>query len=158
MVIRQRGNIMIGFAIALGLAATTPVQTPPPAAASPAQALGQCMAMKTTGEDRILVARWMLVAMASGPQMTGVVTVQPGQKEKYDRGMATLFTRLLVTDCPDLSRAVFKLRDNAAFRVAGESLGQVAMQELLTNPQASAALGAYVKYLDLEAFKKVTTP
>lgn len=151
---------MIGFAIALGLAATAPVQAaaPAPAAASPAQALGQCMALKTTGEDRILVARWMLVAMASGPQMTGVVTVQPGQKEKYDRGMATLFTRLLVTDCPDLSREVFKLRDNAAFRVAGESLGQVAMQELLTNPQAAAALGAYVKYLDLDAFKAIAAP
>lgn len=148
----------MGFAFALaaaGLSLGAPAQA---ADGDAPQVLGRCMAMKTTGEDRILVARWMLVAMASAPQMRDVLTVAPGRKEGLDRGMAALFTRLLVRDCPDAAQAVFKLKSNQAFQVAGESLGRVAVQELLTNPQASAALGEYVKYLKAEEFGPLTAP
>ena len=94
---------MLGPLIALAIAGSSPSSQTP--AADAPRTLGQCMAMKTTGEDRILVARWMLVAMASAPQMADFLTVAPGKKDGLDRGMATLFTRLLVRDCPDASRA-----------------------------------------------------
>ncbi len=143
----------MGGMLAIGLAMATQA----PAAEAP-QRLGQCMAAKTTGEDRLLVARWMLAGMASAPQMADIVTVTPGKKDGIDRNMAALFTRLLVRDCPDQSRAVFKLKTGEAFQVAGESLGRVAMEELMTNPRANAALIAYVNYLKEDEFKAVTAP
>ncbi|MCP1471534.1 hypothetical protein J3E64_003245 [Sphingobium sp. OAS761] len=120
-----------------------------------AQALGECMVLKSTGADRLTVARWFLTAVASAPQAAGVATLTPGKKEEFDKGMAAIFTRLMTVDCADQARPLFKARDQAGFRIAGEALGRVAMEELLNNPQASAALGAYTRYLRQEDFKAV---
>lgn len=120
-----------------------------------AQALGECMVLKSTGADRLVVARWFLTALASAPQAAGVATLAPGKKEEFDKGMATIFTRLMAVDCANEARPLFKAKDEAGFRVAGEALGRVAMEELLNNPQASAALSAYAKYLKQEEFKNV---
>lgn len=121
-----------------------------------AQALGECMVLKSTGADRLVVARWFVSSIASAPQTAGVATVAPGQKAELDKGMAALFTRLMAVDCADQSRPVFAAKDTGeGFRVAGEALGRVAIMELLGNPQANAALGAYTQYLKKEDFKDV---
>lgn len=120
-----------------------------------AQALGQCLVTKSTGADRILVARWLLAALASAPQAAEVATVRSGQKMVFDKAMAALFTRMLTVDCAPESRKVFAAKTSEGFRVAGEALGRVAIQELLTNPQANAAIEEYVKYLNKEDFKAV---
>ncbi|QGP79009.1 hypothetical protein [Sphingobium sp. CAP-1] len=120
-----------------------------------AQALGECMVLKSTGADRLVVARWFLTAIASAPQAQGVATLTPGKKDEFDKGMAAIFTRLMAVDCADQARPLFRSKDEAGFRVAGEALGRVAMSELLSNPQASAALEAYTKYLRQEDFKAV---
>jgi hypothetical protein len=122
---------------------------------APAKALGDCMVLKTTGADRLLAARWILVVLASGPQAKDLVTVAPGKKEELDKGMAALFTRLMVNDCANQSRALFGTGDLSGFRIAGGALGRVAMQELLANPQAEAALSEYTKYLNRDDFKSV---
>lgn len=126
-----------------------------PQAQAQAQALGECMVLKSTGADRLVVARWFLTSLASAPQAAGVATLTPGKKDEFDKGMAAIFTRLMAVDCADQARPLFKARDEASFRVAGEALGRVAMEELLNNPQASAALSGYTKYLRQEDFKAV---
>ncbi|SOB79896.1 hypothetical protein SAMN06297144_0787 [Sphingomonas guangdongensis] len=135
--------------------AAVPASQQPAGDDAAARALGQCLVLKTTGADRLTVARWMLAAMASAPQMSDVVTVQPGQKERNDRAMAALFTRLLVTDCAERSKVLFGMATVNGFETAGEALGGVAMKELLSDPKASAALAAYASCLDKEAFKPV---
>ncbi|MDO7833985.1 hypothetical protein Q4610_02910 [Sphingobium sp. HBC34] len=120
-----------------------------------AQALGECMVLKSTGADRLVVARWFLTSLASAPQATGVATLTPGKKDEFDKGMAAIFTRLMAVDCADQARPLFRAKDEAGFRVAGEALGRVAMEELLNNPQARAALSAYTQYLRQEDFKAV---
>lgn len=124
--------------------------------AAQAQALGECMVLRSTGADRLTVARWFVAAIASAPQTAGVATLTPGRKVELDKGMAALFTRLMAVDCAKEARPLFAAQNaGESFRVAGEALGRVAISELLSNPQANAALGAYTQYLKKEDFKNV---
>jgi hypothetical protein len=120
-----------------------------------AEALRQCLVNKTTGEDRVAVATWLLLATASSPQLAGAATVEPGRKEQADRVMAQLFTRLLTVDCLNFSRAMLASKGQDAFEVASGTLGQIAMNELMSNPQARAAMGDYLRYLNEADFAAV---
>ena len=118
-------------------------------------ALGRCFVNKTTGEDRIAVARWMLGAMASAPKMADLSKVDAALKVTLDKGMAGIFTRLITVDCVSEARPLLQAKNNAAFETAGEALGEIAIQELLADPRAMEGLSSYVKYLDQNAFAKV---
>ena len=151
---------MIGEALTAVLAGTLLAAAPASATAEPESApgevLGRCMVLKSTGADRLLVARWFVAATASAPQAADVATVRSGRKDELDRAMAALFTRLLATDCADEARPLFAAGagSEAGFRVAGEALGRVAIGELLGNQAARTALSAYTKYLRPEDFRK----
>ena len=116
-------------------------------------ALAQCFVLKTTGEDRLMVARWVLGALASSPQVTDLVTVDAARKDAADQGIARLFTRLITVDCATLAAPLMKTRGQEAFRLAGGALGQIAVQELMSNRSAAAAMGAFTRYLREEDFK-----
>lgn len=125
-------------------------------AAEPAAVLGQCMTAKSTGDDRINLARWFLTAIGSAPQLKSVVTVTPEAKETQDRAVAALFTRLLTVACLDEAKAVAASSGSAGFRVAGEALGRIAMRELLSNPEAEASMGRFADYVVQGDFDKLT--
>ncbi|QDK32421.1 hypothetical protein [Sphingomonas sp. IC081] len=156
-------------AAAVALAALLPVgaaaaQTPTsPAATAPlapdverdlAGKLGECFAMKSTGEDRVTFARWFLTAMGSAPQVADVAKIDPAVKDKLDRQVATIFTRLITVDCAEQARPLYRAHSSAGFRTAGETLGRMAMQELMGNPETAAKMfGGYVGYIRQDDFK-----
>src|SRR5262245_47062117 len=135
-------GMMIGAVLWFG---ATPALAQP--ADQNAQALGQCLVLKSTGEDRLVIARWMIGALARGPQAADIVTLNKAKKETLDRQIAALFTRLLVRDCKAEARAVFKEKSSDAMKVASSGLGTIAMRELLSDPQAAAAFKAFTQYL-----------
>ena len=139
--------------ICLGLGAATPAAAQTASSQSNAERLGNCLVSKTTGEDRILSARWILAAMASAPQVADVAHVEPAKKEEIDRAMARLFTRLMTKDCLEEARPLLLARDGAGARTAGEALGRIAMQELLSDPKAVAAVAKYATYIDYREFE-----
>lgn len=104
--------------------------------------------MKTTGQDRILVARWMIAAIGSAPQLGDIVKVDTVKKDQTDQAMAQLFTRLIKEDCAEHSVPMLKSKDKDGFGTGGEALGKIAMQELLGNKTASASLMAFARYID----------
>jgi hypothetical protein len=120
-----------------------------------ANALGQCFVNKSTGEDRMAVARWMLAGLASAPKMTDVASVDPTRKMAVDKAMAAIFTRLITIDCANESRPLFLAKSKAAFETAGGALGEIAMKELLSDPKAEEGLSSYTNYLDESAFANV---
>jgi hypothetical protein len=119
------------------------------------KALSDCVVMKTTGQDRLIVVKWLFAGLASAPQVAEVATITSVQKEERDRAMAGLLTRLMVTDCVTESRPLFLTHNSAGFRTVGETLGRIAMQELMGNENTAAAMQSYTKYLNPEDFKKV---
>ena len=154
-------NTIARLSIAL-LFATTSVpalaaDTTPTAAELSAQAnaLGQCFVAKSTGADRLAVARWMLAGLASAPTMVDVAKVNPVRKVQADKDMAAIFTRLMTVDCATEARPLFLAKSKAAFETAGGALGGIAMKELLSDPRAAQGLADYVQYLDQSAFANV---
>lgn len=129
--------------------------TPAADLSAQANALGQCFVSKSTGEDRIAVAGWMLAAMASAPKMADVARVDAARKVELDKGMAAVFTRLITVDCARESRPLFLAKSKAGFETAGGALGEIAMKELLSDPKAAQGLADYVKYLNENDFAGV---
>lgn len=111
-------------------------------------ALGKCMVLKTTGADRILFARWLASSMATAPAMEGVISVDATKKGQIDREMGALFTRLFAQDCPAEAKVLIGARDEMGLKAAGGMIGEIAMQELMSDPTAMKSLMAYLQYID----------
>ncbi|MEM9971735.1 MAG: hypothetical protein AAF762_11655 [Pseudomonadota bacterium] len=116
-----------------------------------AKALADCVALSTTGRDRLLIARWMALGIGSAKAMKDVVTVNPDVKDETDKQMAAVFDRLFTVDCKAEASEVVKAADIEGFESAGARLGLIAMQELMNDPAVTASLSDYVQYTDQDA-------
>jgi hypothetical protein len=118
-------------------------------AQSTTAALSQCLAESTDGKERKDLARWVFLAMASHPEMkqfmSPVAAVAEAETHKV---MAGLFTKLLADSCLRQTQAAFKEGGVKAIEVPFQTLGQLAMQELMTTPEFSASMGMFEKQLD----------
>ena len=117
--------------------------------------LGECIARSTTGADRILTARWFAASLGSAPQVSDVVTVDAEVRDQTNREMAALFTRLFTEDCAEFSGPLMRSNDMGGIQAAGGRLGQIAMQELMSDPQVMAVMMGYIAYVDQSAFDKL---
>lgn len=128
--------------------AQTLVATPDQAS----RALGQCFVLKSTGSDRLLVARWLAGAMGMGEATRDMVTVDEAAKLATDKAMAGPFTRLFTRDCADEAAPLIKAQNQSGLEAAGGMLGEMAMRELMSDPKVSAATFAYLQFIDPAAF------
>lgn len=133
------------FLLVLVLAAGAPFAR----AQSPVEALSACLADSTSGKDRKDLARWVFFAMAAHPEMKpfGSAAIAAASADT-DRTLATLFTRLLAEQCPRQTQAAYKQGGSKAIEVAFQTLGQLAMQELMSNPEVGANMSRFEKLLD----------
>jgi hypothetical protein len=143
------GKALVGAGLAaflLGSQAQAQAVVVPPTAAS--RALGQCLVLKTTGADRLLIARWLAGAMGMGDATRSLVTIDAAQKALTDQSMGALFTRLFTNDCVEYAAPLAKAQDRVGIEAAGGMLGEIAMRELMSDPKVSAGLFAYMKHVD----------
>jgi hypothetical protein len=128
----------------------------PVAAQTSTQQLSQCLAETTSGKDRKDLARWVFFAMASHPEIKQFKTPSAaGAEAETNKTMADLFTRLLADSCMRQSQAAFKEGGAKAIEIAFQTLGQLAMQELMTNPDVNASMARFEKSLDQSKLNKV---
>ena len=147
------GNRLLWSALAallLGSQAQAQTLVTPPDGAS--RALGQCLVLKTTGADRLLVARWLAGAMGMGDATRNLATIDPAQKALTDQAMGALFTRLFTSDCSEQAAPLVKAQNQSGIEAAGGMLGEIAMRELMSDPKVSAGLFAYLKFVDAAKF------
>lgn len=120
-----------------------------PAKAGPAtDALSACLADSTTGKDRKDMARWVFVGMATHPDIKELSNVTETNRDELDRIVATLFTKLIAEKCPAQAKLAMKKDGDVAFRVAFKIIGELAMQELMSNSRVGASFTNFTKYLD----------
>lgn len=125
-----------------------------PAHASPAtDALSACLADSTTGKDRKDLARWMFAGMSAHPGISSMSSVDDRVRDDLDRNMAGIVTRLLTESCSTQAAAALESDGPASFEAAFGSVGKLAMQELMSNPDVTAAFSGYEKYLDKARFE-----
>lgn len=110
--------------------------------------LGKCLANSTTGRDRKDLARWMFVAMAAHPEIRDLANPSRDVSEEISRAMGVLVTRLLTEDCPKEVQAVTSGEGSQALRRAFETLGRVAVVEIMSNEDVTASISGFERYLD----------
>ena len=115
------------------------------------RALAECISQSTTTEDRALTARWMAAGIGTAKIMEGTVTVDPAGKLEADKAMGALFTRLFTKDCRAQSAVMMRNGDQEGFTAAGGKLGQIAIAQLMADPEVSQSLFAYIQYADIAA-------
>ncbi|KQY87142.1 MULTISPECIES: hypothetical protein [Roseateles] len=132
-------------ALLLSLTATLPLS----AQAGPkAEALGICLGDSTTGKDRKDLARWIFVAMSAHPEIKPLSNVPDATRAEADEGVAQLLTALLTERCRVQAREAAQQEGSAGFVTAFQKLGELAMKELMTNPEVGAAMGGFERRID----------
>lgn len=123
------------------------------ACAGPAtDALGACLTDHTTGKERKDLARWAFVSMAAHPEIAAIAPVSQQVRDKENKAMAALVTKLVTQECAAQSRqAIAEGGDGlgTAFKV----LGEAAMQELMSHPTVSKNIEGFTQYLDRATFE-----
>lgn len=126
------------------------------AVASPAtDGLSTCLADNTSGKDRKDLARWIFLAMSLHPEIRNLSAATAATRDEADKKMAALVTRLLTVNCEQQTKIVAANEGGAGMFTAFKSLGEVAMRELMGNPDVAASVGAYARYLDQKKIDSV---
>lgn len=125
-----------------------------PDASANANTLGQCMVDNLNGKERKFLARWVFFAMGTHPEIKKYSNATEQDIQASNVKTGKLFNRLLTEDCPK-ELAVASQIDRYAIEKAFELVGQVAMQELITDPSVNQALTGYVEHTDLEAIQDI---
>lgn len=110
--------------------------------------LATCFSESTTGRDRTDLARWVFMAMAQYPAIKELGNVLPDAQEDTNKRIGALYTRLISENCPSQTANAIQKEGDAALQVAYETLGRLAMQELVINPQVIGVFAGASKYVD----------
>ncbi len=144
------------FASALALACATAVATPVQVHAGPAtDALGSCLADNTSGKDRKTLARWVFIAISAHPAIKDASAVTASMRDDADRDMASLVMDLLAGRCPAETAHAVRQDGPKSLEGAFESLGKLAMVELMSNPEVAESISSYAKHLDTDRLDSI---
>lgn len=120
--------------------------------------LTKCIVRSTTDTDKRLVVTWVFSIIALHPDVQNMMMVSVDDREEANKKIANLFETLLTKTCRTEAVEAVKYEGNAAIGKSFEVLGQIAMRELLTDPQVNAGLSGFVKYIDLPRVEEVLMP
>lgn len=126
----------------------------PVAASADTQALATCLTDSLNGKERKLLVKWVYFAMAAHPELEANSIITEADRDSSDKATGSLITRLFVQDCPKEAKLAQR-SDPMAVQNAFEFVGQVAMQEIVTNQKVIAAIGSYIEYTDLNKINAI---
>lgn len=110
--------------------------------------LSRCLVTSTSSKDKTDLVRWVFANASLHPQLAGISSLSAEQRAAYNRTTASLFQRLLTETCKKQSQEAIKYEGPLAFQTSFQMLGQVAMQELVSDPAVNQGFGDFLKYMD----------
>ncbi len=129
------------------------VSAPPQLGAQTASArLGDCLVQSSTGGQRLALAQWIAHAIISHPNVRQSIAAPQEVLDDADRRMAGVFTDLVAEACRDESRDAVREGGNS-FELAFETLGRIAMVELMNNRDVTRRIEGFAQYLDRQQFE-----
>lgn len=144
-------RLSLALAAGLSLLASAPVLAGPFA-----DEMAQCLVRATTPADRTGLVQWMFSAMALHPDVSAMARVEGAQRERLDRSAANLIVRLMTETCRNETQQALLLEGPQTVQQSFQVLGQVAAQELFSNPQVMAGVGNLARYVDPQKFQGLT--
>jgi len=120
-----------------------------------AEELGVCLTDSLNGKERKSLAKWIYFGMSTHSTIKQYSNATQNDFFNMNRYVGGLITRLMTEDCPATAIAAFKEGGASAFEYAFGIVGQVAMQEIMAEPNVTQALGAFEEYLDKDKFDRI---
>jgi len=117
--------------------------------------LSKCLVESTTSGDKSALVQWMFFAMALNSNVASFATIPEARRVETDKNTAALFERLLADSCAAETKAAIKYEGTGAIAESFKLLGQVATQEMMTDPAVAQGIGNFAKYLDKDRLDKV---
>ena len=137
----------------LALSALLLLCTPRALAGEHQTQLASCLVQATTTQDREALVQWIFVAMASHPMARELAAV-PADKRKAITERATgVFEKLMLEACSTEMVNTVKFEGTEALSKAFETLGGVAMDGLMSEPNVQAAVTEMTSGLDQAKFE-----
>ena len=101
------------------------------------------------GKERKELAKWIFFAIAAHPEIRSYTSISSEDINTSDKVVGELISRLLIVDCPDELK-IANSSDPLAIQDSFGLVGQVAIQELMTNQGVMKSIAGYINYLDKE--------
>ena len=143
-------KLVIGLVLLVNLLSFSVVQ-----AAQEVDQFGICLTDSMNGKERKELAKWIFFGISSHSTIKPYANVSEQDIDDSNRYIGELIPRLVAEDCPSQAKAASKVMGSAAFEQAFRIVGEVAMQELMTEPSVGQTLGGFEQYLDQEKFDDV---
>lgn len=104
------------------------------------QSLSRCISDSTTGGERKDFARWIYVAISKHPELETLSNVPKDEADKARKNTANIFIDLLRERCHSEAQSAYSEHGQKVYRVTGEVLGRLAMQEVMRDPKVNSYL------------------
>lgn len=110
--------------------------------------LSRCLVQSTSSKDKTDLVRWVVVNTTLHPDVSAIAVATAEQRVDTNRQAAQLLERLLTESCRSQSIEALRYEGDIAIQLSFKVLGQVAMQELMSNPLVREGFGEIGKYVD----------
>jgi len=110
--------------------------------------MSRCLVSNTSAKDKTDLVRWIFTISALHPDLSSVAAVSEKQRDDMNRKVARLLERLLTESCRKQTQEALKYEGSAAMQLSFQVLGQVAMQELMSNTAVANGFVGFSKHID----------
>jgi hypothetical protein len=111
-------------------------------------ALGKKLVASTTAKEKASFVRWLFVAMSLHPDLTDMAAITPAQREAANKEIAALMRKMLTETCVKEAKLALRHEGQAAFEAAFSIFGEMAAEELFSNPKVNEGIAELEKYVD----------
>jgi len=115
--------------------------------------MSKCLVLATSSKDNSLLGRWLVRVYGEHGDSKDLTNLSDYKKEKIDKDVARLFTRLLSEDCKVETKKALKFEGDMVMFNAFRTLGEVAGKELLEDNNVSKAINKFTEYVDYGKLK-----
>jgi len=110
--------------------------------------LGKCLVAKTSEADKTLLVQWIFSSMSVHPVVARMTSISAEQRRALSGKAGQLYQRLLITDCRTETVAALKYEGENSLESAFGILGQVAMKNLMNDPNVAKEMEALADGID----------
>lgn len=117
--------------------------------------MSRCLVSQTSSKDKTDLIRWIFAVTALHPDVSTLVKVTDGQRSDINRQIGKLLERLLTQSCRKQTQEALKYEGSVAFQLSFQVLGQVAMQEMMSNQSVRNGFAEIGKHVDEKKMKEL---
>lgn len=110
--------------------------------------LTKCIVAATSKDDQLALVKWIYVALSKHPAVSNLTKASDADVADASKSAGALFMTLLTEKCVEPTKSAVKYEGALAIQSSFQVLGQVAMTELLTDPNVGQVMAELDKYVD----------